>query len=201
MLDASEVTTSEHILDAIIKHVLTSQDIENNLIGVAGDGAPSVQKFMELLKEKFPYLYTIHCIPHCLNLIGNFASSSIPNSIEVFMRNIYNYFSKSALRTSKWMNLQKNMDVKPYRMIRHPDTRWSSLHGCIQRVLLRYEELRVYFTEHEKKQPEIQSMFDKPSTLIYLKFLSVFVSTINDLSLELQQNVSKITEISSKIRN
>jgi hypothetical protein len=199
LLDASQIGEGQEILNEVMKSVLYSSVFENHLIGLAGDGASSIVKFHELMKEKHSYLYTIHCLPHCFNLIGNFASKAIPSSIENLVKNMFNYFSKSATRTSKWLELQKSMDIKPYRMIRSPETRWSSLIDCLERLLKRYEELKIYFTEQGNEEKYILKMLKKPSTQVYLKFLQVFVSQIHQLNVEFQKNSVQIPHINKKI--
>jgi len=138
---------------------------------------------------------------HYCNLVASYAGSSIPDEIEMLVRNVFNHFSVSAARTNAWLNLQTEFGIKPLRMIRHADTRWLTLEHCLDRLISRWSELKLYFSNNAMSiDDSTQKTLIKPETLVYLKFIQVFVKKINALNLMMQKDTSQITMIHRKIR-
>jgi hypothetical protein len=136
-----------------------------------------------------------------MNLIGNFAAKCIPDNIENFIRNVYNHFSQSPFNSSNWKILQESMNLKPYKMIRKAETRWLSLIECVDRLLIRWDELKKYFNELGKKEKHINLMFQKKTTLSYLKFIQIFLQKLTSVSVSMQSSESRIPDIHQNLRS
>ena len=78
---------------------------------------------LQKLKLEIPYVWDIHCLYHCFNLIGSYASKSLPKDIEPLVKSIYNHFAHSSLRVAKWLQLQDQMNLKPFKIIGLSKTR------------------------------------------------------------------------------
>jgi len=201
--DASSVSTAEQVLDHVCSLIFEDERIENNLIGVVGDGGSEIVKFIKLLKEKekLKNIWSLHDLAHCCNLVASYAGSSIPNEIEMLVRNVFNHFSVSAMRTNTLLDLQEELGMKPLRMIRHADTRWLTLEHCLDRLISRWSELKLYFNDHAMSfEDSIKKTLTKQETLVYLKFIRVFVKKVNALNLIMQKDTAQITVIYKRIR-
>ena len=106
---------------------------------------------MTRLKHRYPQIYDIYDYRHILHRASNFASRALPDKIEQLVKNIYNYFSKSAQRSKRWLDFQTLMDLKPYKVKRYVDTRWLSYKESISRIILRYDKLIELLETHAKE--------------------------------------------------
>jgi len=153
------------------------------------------------MREKLPDIWSIHDVPHCCNLIADFAAKTIPIDIELLVKDIFNHFSQSPKRNSAWLSLQDELNIKPYKMIKHADTRWLTLEKCLDRLIERWEQLKVYFDEYGNDAQHITQNLKKPQNLIYLKLVRVLVKKINYLNLAMQQDFLQITNLHKSIRD
>ena len=115
----------------IIKEDIIDKSYSTNLIGFSSDGASVMRGSKTGVATKLQQIYnnkllTIHCLPHCFNLISSFASEAFHSIIEQMIKKIYNHFSNSAARNAKWHQFQVELNLKPYKIIRHATTRWLS---------------------------------------------------------------------------
>jgi len=116
--------------------------------------------------------------------------------VESLTRNIYTHFSQSPLNTGRWLSLQQDLQIKPYKFILHPKTRWCVLENAVKRILKRYSKLQQYF---ENNDNEISQQLEQPETLVYFKLLGIFLSKINELLYSIQEFGPQITNISERI--
>jgi len=204
MHDSSLYQDSDSIFEIIKKNIL-DKPYGKNLVGFSSDGASIfrgehngvVKKLQDVCSNK---VWEIHCLPHCFSLIANFAARAIPEYIEKLVKDIYNHFTRSAQRTSKFMNLQIFMNLKSYKMLRLVSTRWLVLEECVNRLLTRWDELIKYFTEiAEPEFKHISQVMCEDEVKVYMQFLKEFLARLNSINVTFQQNSSQICRILPKI--
>ncbi|XP_053699227.1 uncharacterized protein LOC128746206 [Sabethes cyaneus] len=166
---------------------------KQNMLGYAADGAKNMTgenlSLAALLKNDCPSLFVLKCVCHSFALCSSYACKHIPDYVEQLCRDIYNYLNCSPLRTSKFNEIQSLLDLTPLKMLHPSATRWLSLEGVVQRVLDRYESLKVYFgfavnidRVEKGKVSSIYEALNSFETKLYLSFLSYILPWVNRLN-------------------
>jgi transposase-like protein len=81
------------------------------------------------IKEIVPHLYVQKCLCHSLHLCCSAATQSLPNIIEQFVRDMYeyNYISSSSKRMNEFKEMEIFVQEKPTKLLYPSQTRWLSL--------------------------------------------------------------------------
>jgi transposase-like protein len=81
------------------------------------------------IKEIVPHLYVQKCLCHSLHLCCSAATKSLPNIIEQFVRDMYeyNYISSSSKRMNEFKEMEIFVQEKPTKLLYPSQTRWLSL--------------------------------------------------------------------------
>ena len=102
--------TASEIVDTVLK-VFAARSISlEKLCGIATDGASAMvgcrTGVTTQLKQKNPYLVSVHCITHRLTLASGQAADSVPyvKQYQLKVNNIYKYFHYSTTHTHKLRN-------------------------------------------------------------------------------------------------
>jgi len=134
-------------------------------------------------------------------LVVNFALGAIPLRNTNFISDIYNFFSNSPQRCVKFDALQKELNVRSYKISRPSATRaWTTLENNIVKILVRWPELEIFFKDEKSDlADQIYKQFSNPDTYCYLKFLELSLHEINALNLHLQENTSHTTTLMARI--
>jgi len=205
MVDCSKISTSQEIFD-MLGSLILQKPIGKNLVAFASDGASVMRgrnnSVLEKLKKKVSKYLGCHCLSHCFHLILNYASKALPLWVELFIKQIYNHFSNSALRTSNWIQLQETMNMKPHKILRSGQTRWCSVEASINRILEKWDALLKYF-EETKTDDSINILKDmkNPETKVYLGFLKIYLKKINELNLRFQKRLTEVGHIQLTIQH
>jgi hypothetical protein len=122
------------------KDCLQSHNIPvTNIIGVASDGASVMigknNSFFTCLKSDVPDALLIRCVCHSAAIIASSACEQLPRTPEELIRNIYNYISGSAKRSSVLQEIQEFMKIEQTKILNVSATRWLSRHASITRIL------------------------------------------------------------------
>jgi hypothetical protein len=124
------------------KDCLQSHNIPvTNIIGAASDGASVMigknNSFFTCLKSDVPDALLIRCVCHSAAIIASSACEQLPRTPEELIRNIYNYISGSAKRSSVLQEIQEFMKIEQTKILNVSATRWLSRHASITRILER----------------------------------------------------------------
>lgn len=143
-----ENATADSLFSSV-KNLLDANEIPyNNVIGFGADNANvmmgqfnSVQK---KLSEICPGIIVKGCGCHSLHLVASYAAKKMPNVVEQFVRDIYNYFANSSKRSEELKECQIFAEEKPTKILRPCQTRWLSLKVI---MLLKFSNnfITVYF--------------------------------------------------------
>ena len=74
--------------------------------------------------------------------------------------NLFWWFHHSSKRVNELESFQGWLEVDAHKILKKVDTRWLSLHACVNRILEQYAPLLSYFDSIE-----ISRMSDKKETL------------------------------------
>lgn len=104
-----EEATAEALYKILCDFLIKIKLNINNLSAIGTDGANNMcgskKSLYALLKKQNSSLKLVKCICHSLNLCSSVASKSIPNSVEFLVKELYNYFAHSPLRTLKYKKI------------------------------------------------------------------------------------------------
>lgn len=205
--ETDSVTLYNKVTDSFEKDNIP---FKSNLIGYAADGASNMtaaeKSLGALLKKDCPSLFILKCVCHSFALCSSYACKHIPDGIEQMCRDIYSYLSCSPLRTSKFDEIQELLELKPLKMLHPCATRWLSLQSVVQRILDRYDALRIYFgfitnigQVEKSKVLSIYEALNNPSTKLYLTFLSYSLNLVNQMNKLFQSETPEIQILHSSI--
>lgn len=158
LLENLLITTASANADTItekIKSCLESKNINiSKMVGIGTDGASVMtgknNGVVKKLKEFAPSLIGVHCAAHRCSLATSQATKSIPE-LEAYSRtvtNIFYYFSNSALRSNKLVEIQTLLQLPSLKFANIHSVRWLSLQNAVE-VLYRTYPALVVALEHE----------------------------------------------------
>ena len=135
--------------------------LKKNLVGVCTDEGSNMngsdKGLAGRLKEQFPHIIVANDLSHCFNLITKHALGKFCKRPITLVTDICAYFSKSSLRKAKFKEIQEifneEMSADVLKILRHVDTRWTSLLKSIKRILILWESLENYFCEYREESP------------------------------------------------
>ncbi|XP_037811015.1 uncharacterized protein LOC119603145 [Lucilia sericata] len=150
-----EEATATHLFEGM-KLFLNKVGLNiKNLITLGTDGASNLfgknKSLFILLKQENPQLLLLKCTCHSLHLCCSKASSEIPKNADFLLKEIYNYFSHSPLRTLLYKRafdlVNIGVDSNNFRkLVQISGTRWLSYGAAIRRVLEQWVELKYHFS-------------------------------------------------------
>ena len=128
MKPATRGLDAEGLTASILEFMATFGVSMNNCAGQGYDEA-SVMKGhvsgVNILEQREASLANyVHCFSHRLNLVFVDVLKNIKKGQLIFLPKLYVYISGSAVQM-KWIQLQKDMQIKPLEMKTLSDTRWS----------------------------------------------------------------------------
>jgi hypothetical protein len=93
----------------------------------------------QLRMKHAPFLISVHCFAHRLNLAyKSLSSMGVMPGIEGLLSSTYGYFAHSPKKILEFQNLAEEMDSKGLKLLRNVQTRWISLLDPLRRVLSQY---------------------------------------------------------------
>jgi hypothetical protein len=114
---------------ALFDHIIiffTKYDVPYiyNCIGFASDGANNMMgahnSVVSRLKDAILNIFIMKWICHSLHLCASYACEKLPQKVEKFTRDVYNYFSNSPKRSGELKQFQEFANVSPVKML-HPE--------------------------------------------------------------------------------
>jgi len=124
---------------------------KENMIGYASDGANNMVGVNNSLKTKLTNdihnLFVMTCICHSFHLCASYACLMLPRYIEDFARDVHNYINNSPKRLSIFKEFQIYLELKPHKTLHPAQTRWLSLLSVVERLILQFPALKLYFTQ------------------------------------------------------
>ncbi|KAJ8968820.1 hypothetical protein NQ314_002082 [Rhamnusium bicolor] len=136
------------------------------------------------------------CICHSFHLCASYACEKLPQEVEQFCREVYNYFSNSPKRAGELKEFQYFANTSPVKILHPSQTRWLSLEFVLKRLLSQYNTLLLYFTDQSYQNIPAANMIlnhlNQLETKLYLEFLEFILPTFNVLNAIMQSETPKI---------
>lgn len=174
----------------------------DNLIAIGTDGANNLcgknKSLFTLLKKENPQIVLVKCTCHSLNLCCSKASSSIFENADFLIKELYNYFSHSPLRSILYKRafdlINTGVDSQRFRkLVQISGTRWLSYGAAVKRILEQWVELKYHFSlistaENDKTAQHIYNELCDNKNRIFLLFINPIVNEMNNLNLQFQSD-------------
>ena len=119
-------------------------------------------------------------------------------SVDDFFVDIYFHFDQTVKRRETLKEFQAYTKVEHMQVLKHCQTHWLSILRIVQRVLIQYPALVVYFINHDgletagKVKHAMQRLKD-PLTKLTLIFLNFILPVMNDFNKLFQANETGIS--------
>ena len=157
------------------------------------------------LRQQQPKLVDIHCNCHILNLCVRAAVKTLPLKVDELLVDIFYHFHHSVKRVVYLQEYADFCNVQFKSVLSHSETRWLSLGCSVNRTLEMWDPLCSYFNSYpdvEKtgKVKTIASILNRPTTKVFLFFLSDMLAIFDKVNVSLQSSTaSKVHFIQSEI--
>ena len=185
--------------DAIFKTIsalFAKDDIPlTNIIGFAADTTNVMfgqhNSVASRFRAKIPNIFIFRCVCHSAHLCASHACEKLPRTPEDLIHDVYNYFCHSAKRQDEFQQFQFFAEVEPHKIFKRCQTRWLSLHSCVQRLIEQWDALVLYFqsiveTDNLLKPQKILGELKNPILKLDLHFLDFVLPKFTDLNLMFQ---------------
>ena len=199
----------------IVKSRLLTEDLIPNFVGLSHDNANALASedngLVGLLRKEIPqYFYDLPDPAHCTNLALKHSLKVLPQNMIDFIDEIHHYFSfpqrKALLK--KVQEKSENPPNTPLLLKKYVPTRWTSLGGSLERLLVIWEYLKEYMNHiiYLKKGDGIKKIvklyFQLNNNVFHLKIilLEQTVSKINALYKKFQNNSFNIGCLKTEIK-
>lgn len=197
-----EEATAEKLYEGLHNYLKEVGLNPYNILAIGTDGASNLcsknKSLYTLLKNDNRHLILVKCACHSLHLCCSEASKEFPPDVEFLIREIYNYFSNSPLRTLKYKQvfdlINTGFDaIKFKKLVQISTTRWLSYGLAVKRVLEQWIELKYHFSiiataESEKTAQIIHDLMCNDEIKLYLIFMAPILTEMNRLNLNFQSD-------------
>jgi hypothetical protein len=208
MVDSTANAIFNLIVDAFNKENIP---YKINLIGFAADGANVMMgnknSVSTLLKKQIPHIFILKCVCHSFALCASYACNTLPDYVEILVRDIYKYFQYSPKKFGEYKEFQNFCDTKPHKLLHPCQTRWLSLVAVVKRILEQWNALKLFFTSEVNEDNKLESavaIYNKMQNVfskLYLLFLDYILPYITDLNREMQSEKPKIYTLYSRVES
>ena len=212
--DLEVQNTGKTFFGILKKSLLSSEKLSSNFIGWSHDHGSNLSSFGKglrgHLKETFKdkYYFDLDDPCHSLNLALEHALKGLPDDFERFIHKIHAYFA-SPQRRLRLKELQIQNELEKLALARFVDSRWLSLGESIDRLLIMWPSLVIYFEEtkeNSKKQNDenvdfILSLLKGENFRLKMSFLNIIIEKINKSNTKLQSHILPVHHLKSEIIN
>nr|CAI5863198.1 unnamed protein product [Callosobruchus analis] len=182
---------------------------KENCIGFASDGASNMvgaqNSVSSRIIEAIPHIFVMKCICHSFHLCASYACEKLPQEVEKFTRDVYNYFSNSPKRTGELKDFQHFTNTSPLKILHPAATRWLSLESVVKRLISQYNALTLYFTDQVSQNilqaKSIYDLIQKSETKLYLEFLAYVLPYFTGLNRLMQSETPQIHILYREVTN
>ncbi|CAF1060537.1 unnamed protein product [Rotaria sordida] len=194
--------TAEDIFQNACKVINDFQLKIENLTSVGADNTNvnfgEHHSVFQLFKNEVPHIVQGNCYAHILHNAAKHAHDVLPIDIESVLCKIYSHFSRSAKRIEELKAYYEFVQSEYSTLLQHILTRWLSLLRSVERLLEKYEPIKLYFLNQPttiKNEQLLKSFFDSTDGLCILNFLQNLLNEIQRADLQLQRTYTTAVDL------
>ena len=141
---------------------------------------------------------------HSLSLVAGEAAKCLPSWLEIFVKDVSSYFSRSGKRIRKFKKIQDVYEVESHKILKLACTRWFSRSAVIGRILEQWESLKSFF-RNEKDTNKTDRAFDISNTMDsagakhMLLFVQYILKKIHAINVEFQAESFRLHRVNTVI--
>ncbi|KAL4126793.1 hypothetical protein QTP88_011002 [Uroleucon formosanum] len=173
--DSSDSNQFDTELEKIISY--STDNMNTNFGGLQRKGKNNV--FIKLKETLNREILGMGCYAHIIHNSIQCASDCLPIDIESIVCKIFGFFHIYTVRVENLKEFCDFADVQYKGLLSHSKTRWLSLFLAIERIISIYNGLKSYFLSQNTCPNALKIFFENESSLLWLKFLSSQLKTIN----------------------
>ncbi|KAL4126106.1 hypothetical protein QTP88_010335 [Uroleucon formosanum] len=170
-----KVLNSFNLTEKIISY--SADNTNTNFGGLQRKGKNNV--FIKLKETLNKEILGMCCYAHIIHNSIQCASDCLPIDIESIVCKIFGFFHIYTVRVENLKEFCDFADVQYKDLLSHSKTRWLSLFPAIERIISIYNGLKSYFLSQNTCPNALKIFFENESSLLWLKFLSSQLKTIN----------------------
>jgi len=203
--------TGETIYNLVMSLLFSGKDGEirkKNCMGICTDGASNMistgnASLSSRLQQAIPHLVVIHDFCHIFNLIlKDCINEHFPKEYAKIVKNICKKFTNSPkqaslLRQQMMKNQQGIADLSALSVKKFVESRWSSFHDSLKRILEIKDDLRTFFNQSDIEE---ERKYLNPRNILMLELLLFLVALINNYIIWFQKENSDIMEIITSLK-
>ncbi|XP_051883018.1 uncharacterized protein LOC127576542 isoform X1 [Pristis pectinata] len=177
---------------------LCADNINTNFGGAKRAGRNNVWRKLQvkLGREMFSIGCGTHIVHNCLQT----AADCLPLDVECFAVKVYKYFHVYTVRIEELKDFCRFVSLEYSKLLEQGSARFLSLGPALDRILLIFEGLKIYFLSQEKCPTLLKYMFNDPCTKLWLAFASKQIAVFQKAVEVIEKNESSVTEVALQIR-
>lgn len=164
--------TADALLELLLDEIFSGQkqDLLENVIGICTDGAKNMQTgveggLAELFVKKYPQVYKSLDICHLFNLVCNVGLKKFDQTAISMVKEVCSHFNSSPMARARLYDIQNRRNSLEEDNVLHIldyiSTRWGSLLAAINRILILWEDLAIYFHSISEYHDSIPNFSDE----------------------------------------
>ncbi|KAL4100734.1 hypothetical protein QTP88_020768 [Uroleucon formosanum] len=170
-----KVLKNFNLTEKIISY--SADNTNTNFGGLQRKGKNNV--FIKLKETLNREILGMGCYAHIIHNSIQCASDCLSIDIESIVCKIFGFFHIYTVRVENLKEFCDFADVQYKDLLSHSKTRWLSLFPAIERIISIYNGLKSYFLSQNTCPNALKIFFENESSLLWLKFLSSQLKTIN----------------------
>ena len=198
--------TATDILKTVI-HTLQRKKLPlQKVYGMAIDGVSVMvgvrARVTTLMKKKYPFILSTHCIAHRLALASGQAADSIPyiKKYQQYVNTIYKYCHYLPKHWSKLKEMQAILQCAETKFKQTFHTRWLSFEGAVEAILVNLDPLMVALISDSESDSTARGLLTFISTFQFLA-TTHFLAVLSRLSKTFQRQRVDFTAVSDGVES
>jgi len=181
IIELEESHTGEAIYKKLQENFFAlDKRLSKNLIGISTDGGSNLfgtgEGLAGQLIRNIKHMISAHDLSHIFNLICKKALNAFPSKVINIIKSISSHFKHSSIRRAKLKKIQRRMGKDTiYEVLSYTPLRWLSLSESLNRILLLWEPLRIYYNENGDEE-EKEYFITKNE--VFLRILAILLAEL-----------------------
>ena len=202
--------TAQGLFQAVMDALKAAGVDQNNIIGLGADNCSTMMGanggLRALLEEVVPGLFVMGCVCHSLALCSGHAARCLPSWLEMLVKDIASYLSRSPKRRDALALIQEAVNAPCHQIPKVAMTRWLSRGAVLQRIFEQYEALKLFFRSEavttegkENRAAEIAHRLEQQGTKHMLLFVHFVIKKVDVLNLLFQSEDYQLHRLYQKM--
>ena len=202
--------TARGLFDSMMEALEAAGVDKTGIIGLGADNCSTMMGanggVRALLQDVVPGLFVMGCVCHSLALCTGHAARCLPSWLEMLVKDIASYMSRSPKRRDALSLVQEAVNAPCHQIPKVAMTRWLSRGAVLQRILEQWEPLTLFFRSEaitvegkENRAAEISFRLEEQGTKHVLLFAHFIIKKVDALNLLFQSEDFQLHHLHRKM--